>query len=117
MANEVNDSDCAEHSLFLRMPLDNFDTILIYTNIRVDTNIINTNISWSIRSTSIYNRFREIEKGRDMTQSYDKHPLTTDSASLSYIKDTTKHSMTQRLRTNSGQSVTATTVTRALWIT
>ena len=49
------------------------------------------------------------KKGRDLTQSHDKHFKTTDSASQSLIRTLNKYSITQRLCTDLVGSVGATT--------
>ena len=54
------------------------------------------------------------EKGRDLTQSYDKNPYTTEKSKKQ--RDNTKTppqtSITQRLRTDLGRSVGVTKVTQ-----
>ena len=42
------------------------------------------------------------KRGRNLTQSYDKQPQTTDSASQSDTKTLRKRSISQRLRTDLG---------------
>ena len=60
-----------------------------------------------------------IEKGRDLTQSYDKSPYThrkIQKATWQH-KNATKNSITQQLRTNSRRSVGITTATQLVWLT
>ena len=59
------------------------------------------------------------EKGRDLTQSYDKSPYTNKNVIRAgdNTKNATKSSITQRLRTDLGWSVGVTTATRLVWLT
>ena len=60
------------------------------------------------------------EKGRDLTQSYDKSPYTNRNvkrAKWQHKKMQQKSSITQRLRTDLGRSVGVTTATQLVWLT
>ena len=59
------------------------------------------------------------EKGRDLTQSYDKSPYTNRNVKRAVTTQTTpqKSSITQRLRTDLGRSVGVTTATQLVWLT
>ena len=59
------------------------------------------------------------EKGRDLTQSYDKSPHTDrkiQKATWQHKKNATKTSITQRLRTDLGRSVGVTIATQLVWL-
>ena len=58
------------------------------------------------------------DKGRDLTQSYDKSPYTDRKIQKSTWKhkNATKNSITQRLRTDLGQSVVVTIDTQLVWL-
>ena len=59
------------------------------------------------------------EKGRDLTQSYDKSPYTNRNVKRAVTTQTTpqKSSIKQRLRTDLGRSVGVTTATQLVWLT
>ena len=59
------------------------------------------------------------EKGRDLTQSYDKSPYTSRNVKREkwQHKQRQKSSITQRLRTELGRSVVVTTATQLVWLT
>ena len=60
------------------------------------------------------------EKGRDLTQSYDKSPHTNRNVKRAQWQHKQRHkksSITQRLRTDLGRSVGVTTVTQLVWLT
>ena len=58
------------------------------------------------------------EKGRDLTQSYDKSPYTNKKSKpqRDNTKTPPKTSITQRLRTDIGRSVGVTTTTQLVWL-
>ena len=58
------------------------------------------------------------EKGRDMTQSYDKGPVPTENLiqPIDTTKSSTKGSIAQRLLTNLGRSVGETSTTKLVWL-
>ena len=59
------------------------------------------------------------EKGRDLTQSYDKSPYTHEKKNKKQRDNTktpSKTSITQRLRTDLGRSVDVTTATPLVWL-
>ena len=59
------------------------------------------------------------QKGRDLTQSYDKAPALTEisKGQSDNTKTPQKSSITQRLRTDLGRSVGVTTATKQVWLT
>ena len=58
------------------------------------------------------------EKGRDLTQSYDKKPYTSMSKGQSdNTNNSTKSSIPQLLRTDLGRSFGVTTTTQLVWLT
>ena len=60
------------------------------------------------------------EKGRDLTQSYDKSPYTNRNvkrAKWQHKPTPQKSSIKQRLRTDLGRSVGVTTATKLVWLT
>ena len=60
------------------------------------------------------------EKGRDLTQSYDKSPYTNRNVKRGKVTTQTtpqKSSIKQRLRTDLGRSVGVTTATQLVWLT
>ena len=59
------------------------------------------------------------EKGKDLTQTYDKTPTQTEQfkKQRDNTKIATKMSITQRLQTDLGRSVGITTVTQLVWLT
>ena len=58
------------------------------------------------------------EKGRDLTQSYDKTPYTSRNVKgqSDNTNNATKSSITQRQRTDLGRSVWVTTATTMVWL-
>ena len=60
-----------------------------------------------------------MQKGRDLTQSYDKRPAPTEmSKGQSYnTNNATKSSITQRFWIDLGRSVGVTTATQLMWLT
>ena len=60
-----------------------------------------------------------IQKGGDLTQSYDKSPYTHGNVKRAVTTQTTpqKSSIKQRLRTDLGRSVGVTTATQLVWLT
>ena len=62
----------------------------------------------------------EREKGRDLTQSYDKSPYTNRNVKRAKWQHKQRHkksSIKQRLRTDLGRSVGVTTATQLVWLT
>ena len=60
------------------------------------------------------------EKGRDLTQFYDKSPYTSRNVKRAKWQHKQRHkksSITQRLRTDLGRSVWVTTATQLVWLT
>ena len=61
------------------------------------------------------------EKGRDLTQSYDKSPYTNRNVKKGKVttqqSTQQKSSIKQRLRTDLGRSVGVTTATQLVWLT
>ena len=85
------------------------------------TNVCNV---WSIEGVTVYGHVLEChvtfgrgrEKGRDLTQSYDKSPYTHRKIKRNNTKKITKTSITERLRTDIGRSVGVTAVTQVMWL-
>ena len=57
------------------------------------------------------------EKGRDLTQSYDKIPYTNRNVKRATQTTPQKRSITERLRTDLRRSVGVTMATHLLWLT